>query len=87
MRKFLDNLDLASLSFVYLSTAIFALPGELDPITTGFVHPTLHAMSEELTLDERENLGLVVIDMRRPATGPIQCYAIYALARRLFEWA
>jgi hypothetical protein len=85
MREFLDDLNLASFSCVYFPTAILTFPSELDPVTVGLVYPALHAMTKEFTLDERECLGLVVVDMRRPANRPIQCFAINILARRLLK--
>jgi hypothetical protein len=71
MGKFLDDFNLASLSFTYLATAVFALQSELDAIAASLVHPAMHAMTEEFTLCERGYVGLVVINVRRAAARPV----------------
>ena len=71
MRKFLDDLDLLSFSFTYLATAVFALPSELDSTTAGLVHSAMHAMSEELALYERKDIGLVVVNVRSTMARPV----------------
>ena len=71
MRKFLDDLDLPSFSFVYFATTVFALPSELDAIAARLIHSAMHAMPEESALCERKYIGLVVVNVRSTVARPV----------------